>query len=157
MLSLSIPPRKLFGWLRRLQLWATGDWQFHHQNLSAHVSHLVQSFLAKHQSLWWLSSPTAQIWHSATSGFSQNLNHLWKGRDFRPLMRFRKIWWGSWWQLWRTMWGPIVPTLKGTEASLSYVHSFLYLVSSSINVSTFHSAWLDTFWTDLIVHCPYLW
>ena len=25
-----------------------------------------------------------------TSGVSQNLNHLWKGRDFRSLMRFRK-------------------------------------------------------------------
>ena len=46
-----------------------------------------------------LSPATAQIWHPATSGFSQNQNDLWKGRDFRPLMRFRKIWWGSWWRL----------------------------------------------------------
>ena len=29
-------------------------------------------------------------------------------------------------------------TLKGTEASLSYVQCFLYLVSFSINVSAFH-------------------
>ena len=28
-----------------------------------------------------------------------------------------------------------VPTLKGTEASLSYIQCFLYLLSSSINVS----------------------
>ena len=34
----------------------------------------------------------------------------------------------------RTVWGPKVPTLKGTEASLSYVQCFLYLVSSSISV-----------------------
>ena len=27
---------------------------------------------------------------------------------------------------------------------------FLYLVSSSINVSSFHITWLDTFWTDLV-------
>ena len=33
----------------------------------------------------------------------------------------------------RTVWGPKVPTLKGTEASLSCVQCFLYLVSSSIN------------------------
>ena len=32
-----------------------------------------------------------------------------------------------------------VPTLKGTEASLSYVKCFLYLVSFSIDVSIFHS------------------
>ena len=43
-----------------------------------------------------------------------------------------------------------MPTLKGTEASLSYVQSFLYLVTSSINVSIFHSMWVDTFWIDLI-------
>ena len=41
------------------------------------------------------------------------------------------------------------PTMKGTEASLSHVQCFLYLVSSSINFSIFHSMWLDTFWTDL--------
>ena len=50
----------------------------------------------------------------------------------------------------RTVWGPKVPTLKGTEASLSYVQCFLYLVSSSINVSIFLSTWMDTFWTDLL-------
>ena len=27
---------------------------------------------------------------------------------------------------------------------------FLYLVSSSINVSSFHIMWLDTFWTDIV-------
>ena len=42
--------------------------------------------------------------------------------------------------------------LKGTEVSLSYIQCFLYLVSSSINVSIFHSTWLDTFWTDLWIH-----
>ena len=32
-LSLDIPLWKLFGWFRRLQLWATGDWQLHHNNM----------------------------------------------------------------------------------------------------------------------------
>ena len=44
-------------------------------------------------------------------------------------------------------------TLEGTEASLSFVQCFLYLVSSSINVSVFHITWLDTFWTDLVYGC----
>ena len=39
-----------------------------------------------------------------------------------------------------------------TEASLPCVQCFLHLVSSSINISVFHSTWLDTFWTDLIFH-----
>ena len=41
-----------------------------------------------------------------------------------------------------------MPTVKGTEASLSYVQCFLYLVSSSIKVSIFHVTRLDTFGTD---------
>ena len=44
-----------------------------------------------------------------------------------------------------------MPTLKGTEVSLSYVLCFLYLVSSSINMSIFHITQLDTFCTDLVV------
>ena len=47
-----------------------------------------------------------------------------------------------------------VITLMGTEVSLSYAQCFLYLVSSSINVSIFHSTWLDTHWTDLYM-CVY--
>ena len=50
----------------------------------------------------------------------------------------------------RTVWGLKVPSLKATEASLSYVQCFLYLVSSSINVSIFHITGLDIFWTDLL-------
>ena len=53
----------------------------------------------------------------------------------------------------RTVWGSKVPTVKGTEASLSYVQCFLYNVSSSINVSIVHVTCLDTFWTDLICQC----
>ena len=52
----------------------------------------------------------------------------------------------------RTVWGPKVSTLKGTEVSLSYVQCFLCVVSSSINVSIFHSMWMDTFWTEVVVY-----
>ena len=48
-LSLTIPPQKLCGWFRRPQLWATGDWQLHHDNAPTHASRFVKSFLAKHQ------------------------------------------------------------------------------------------------------------
>ena len=42
-----------------------------------------------------------------------------------------------------------VITLKENEVSLSYVRCFLYLISSSVNASVFHSIWLDTFWAGL--------
>ena len=56
----------------------------------------------------------------------------------------------------RIRWDPKVPTLKGTEASLSYAQCFSYLVSSSMKVSIFHILWLDTFWTDLVLLVPNL-
>ena len=77
-------------------------------------------------------------------------------------MKFRKLWWSIWWQFQQrilqtvlnrgrdtgtTVWGPKVPNSKGTEASLSYVQCFLYLVSSSVNVS-FYITWLDTYMLD---------
>ena len=49
-----------------------------------------------------------------------------------------------------------MPTLKGTEASLSYVQGFSYPVSSSINVSIFHITGLDTSWTDLVYKCCWI-
>ena len=48
-LSLNISLWKLFAWLRRPQLWATGDWQLHDDNTPAHASHLVLRFLVKWQ------------------------------------------------------------------------------------------------------------
>ena len=58
----------------------------------------------------------------------------------------------------RTVWGPKLPTLKGIEESLPYVQCFLYLVSSSINVSIFHITWLGTSWTDLVYFStPWCW
>ena len=75
-------------------------------------------------------------------------------------MRIQKNMTGQLMAIGRTVWGPKVPTLKGTEASLSYVPCFLYPISSSINVSIFCIPWLDTFWTYLLWSplnpCPYL-
>ena len=41
-----------FRWFRRLQLWATGDWQLHHDNACAHASCLLQRFIVKHHITW---------------------------------------------------------------------------------------------------------
>ena len=52
-----------------------------------------------------------------------------------------------------TVWGPKVRTLKGTEASFSYVQWFLYLLSSLINISILHmSLCLCTFIPTCTVH-----
>ena len=68
-----------------------------------------------------------------------------KGKRFQTIDEIQENRTGHLMATGRTVWGPKVPTLKGTEESLSYVQCLLYLTSSSINVSIFHIMWLDTF------------
>ena len=73
-----------------------------------------------------------------------------KGERFQTIDEIQENMMGQLMVTGRTMWGPKMPTLKGTEASLSYVQCFLYLESSSINVSIFHIVQLNTFWIDCL-------
>ena len=130
---------ELFRWFRRLQLWATGDWQLHHDGVLAHASRLLQSFLVKHQitqvtqppyspdlvALWLLAFPKTKI----TFEREEISDHP------QDSGKYNKTANGDW----KAVWCPKVPTLEGSEVSLSYVQCFLYLVSSWINVSIFIS------------------
>ena len=60
-----------------------------------------------------------------------------KGKRFQTINESQENMTGKLMAIVTTVWGLKVPTLKGTEASLSCVQCFLYLVSSSINVSIF--------------------
>ena len=138
---------KLFGWLGRPQLWETGDWQLHHNNTPTHASHLLQSFLVKHQLTQVTQPPYSPDLAPCDFWLFPKLNHLSKGGDFRPSKRLRKIRWGSWWWLGELCEVPRCLLWRGLRCPLSYVWCFLYLVSSSVNVSIFHSTWLGALWT----------
>ena len=78
---------------------AVGNWWLaassqHGTLLMYHVSCRVFGETSNHPGdSAWLYSPDLEpcdLW------LLPKLNHLWKGRDFRPLMRFKKIRWGSW-------------------------------------------------------------
>ena len=75
-----------------------------------------------------------------------------KGKRFQIVNEIQENTTGQLMVTGRAVWGPKVSTLKWTEVSLYYVQCFLYLVSSSINVSIFQITWLDTYWTDLIIY-----
>ena len=117
---------------------------------------------------WWLAVSSRQCAHSritsCTEFIGETSSHpvdsapydFWlflklksslKGKRFQSISEVQENTMAQLMATGKTVWGPKVPALKGTEASLSYVQDFLYLVSSSINVSVFHSMWLDTFWT----------
>ena len=72
-----------------------------------------------------------------------------KGKKFQTIIEIQDNMMGQLMTIGRIVWVPKVATLTWTEASLSYVQCFLYLVSP-INVSIFHITWLGTFWTDSV-------
>ena len=137
--------------IRMIQKAATmGNWWFIliTRPLMHHIAGRVFSETSNHPGD---SAPSiAQIWQHATSDFSQNWNYLWKGRDFRPWMRFRKIRQDSRWWL-----GELCEALRCLLWRGLRHHCPMYNVSciSPVNVSIFCSAWLDTFWTDLTCLC----
>ena len=73
-LNLNIPPWKLLRWFRRLQLWATGDWQLHHeqQHAYSYITSGAEFFGETSNHPGDSAPPTAQIWCPVTFGFSQN-------------------------------------------------------------------------------------
>ena len=144
-LSLNIPPWKLFRWFRRLQLWATGDWQLHHNNVPTHTSCLVQSFFDETSNqpgdsahlqptfgaLWLLAFPKTKI----TFEREEISDHQWdSGKYHGPV--------DGDWENCVTSQGDY---FEGDWGVL--VLCAMFPVSSSINVSVSHSTWLDTFWT----------
>ena len=141
--------KKLFIGFRRPQLWAIGDRQLQHDNMPTSESHLLQSFLAKHQ----INQVTQLSYSPDLVPCDFWLFPKWKsplkGKRFQTVDEIQENMTEQLMVIGRTVWGPKVPTLKGTEVSLSYVQCFLYLVSSSINASFFLGTWLVTFWTDL--------
>ena len=132
-------------WVSRgTNLLTTGDWQLHHNNAPTHTSHLVQNFLAKHQITQVTQPHYSPDLVPCDFWLSPKLKSPLKGKRFQTIDEIQENTMGQLMAI-GTVWGPKVPTLKGTEASSSQVQCFLYLVSSSINVSIFHVTWLGTF------------
>ena len=119
---------------------------------------------------WWLAISSWQCTRSCslchTECFGQTSNHPGDSAPSQP--RFGTLWLlafpktkitfekkeisDCWWDLgkyngaadvnWKNCVRSKVPTLKGTEASLSCIQCFLYLVSSSLDVSYYMAGYL---------------
>ena len=114
--------------VQKVQLWATGDWQLHHDNMPTHASHLVKSFLAKHQITQVTQPPDIPDLVPCDFWFFPKLKSPLKRQRFQTVNEIQEYTMGQLMPIGRTVWGPKVTTLKGTEASLSYVQCFLYLL-----------------------------
>ena len=135
-------------WFRRLQLWTTGDWQLHHDSTRAHPSHLMQKCWQNIKSPRWLSSLQPRFGTLKLLAFPKTKiisegeeisDHWWdSGKydgtavdDLENCVRFQGAY------------------FKGDWGVIFLCTSFLHSASSSINVSIFLSARLNTFWTEL--------
>ena len=103
---------------------ATSSWQ----RICSCITSCAEFFLQNIKSPRWLSPPAVQIWLPVTSSFSPKLKSPLKGERFQTVTEIQENMMGQLMEIGRTVWGPNVPTLKGTEVSLSYVQCFLYLL-----------------------------
>ena len=143
MLNLNIPQQKQFRWFRRPQLWATGDWVVHHDNMPAHASHLMQSFLVKHH-ITQVTQP-AYSPDLAPCDFClfPKLKSPLKCKRFQTFNEIEKNMTGQLMVIGRTVWVLEVPTLKGAEASLS-----LYNVSCIFKKCLYFPYYMDGYFLD---------
>ena len=119
------PLQKLFGWFRRLQLWATGDWQLHHNNVSTCASHFVQRFLVKYQITQVTQPPYSPDLTTCGLWLFPKLKALFKAKRFQAVSEIQENTMGQLMAIRRTVWGPKLPALKGSEASMSCVQCFV--------------------------------
>ena len=118
--------------------------------MPTHTSRLVPRFWMNHQITQVTQTPYNPDLAPCDFWLFPKLKSPLKGKRFQTTNEIQENRTGQLMVIGKTVWGPKVPTLKGTEASLSYVQCSLYLVSSSVNGSIFHSTCPDTFWTDVI-------
>ena len=130
-----------------MQLWATRDWQLHH-NTPAHASSLVQSFLVTHQ----VTQVTQPLYspHLAHCYFClcPKLKSPLKGKRFQTISEIQEHTMGKLVVIGRTVQGPKVPTLRGLRCYYP-MHSVSYIF---INKCLFFSYCMDGYFLTHLVY-----
>ena len=118
------------------------------EHSSAETMRMIQKAVAMGN--WWLAALSRQCAHSCITPPAEfffwwkktyspdlalcnfwlfpNLKSPLKGKRFQTFDEVQENWIGQLMAIGRSVWGLKVSTLKGTEASLSYVQCFLYLL-----------------------------
>ena len=110
---------------------AMGSWWLafsSQQHALSCIACLVQSFGGKHQITQETQLPYSPDLMPYDFWFSPKIKSSLKGRKFQTIDEIQENMTGQLMATGRTLWGPKVPTLKGTEALLSYVQCFFYLL-----------------------------
>ena len=105
--KLELSSMETIGMIQRPQLLAAGEWQLHHDNVPAHASRLMQSFLAKH--------PIAQVTQPHYSPdlvpcdfwlFPKLKSPFQKGKRFQTVDEIQENMMGQLMVTGRSVWGP---------------------------------------------------
>ena len=107
-------------------------------------------FLEKHQITQVTQFPYSPDLASYNFWLFPKLRSSLKGKRFQTIDEIQENTRVQLMEIGRTMWGPTVACFEGDWGIIVLCTMFLYLVSSSINVSFFPITQLATFWTDLI-------
>ena len=91
------------------QLRATGDWQLHHDNVPAHVSCPMQSFLVKHQITQVTQSPYSLDLVPCDFWLFPKLKSPFKGKRFQTVDEIQENTTGQLMVIGRTVWGTPQP------------------------------------------------
>ena len=122
---------------------AVGNWWLAASSKQCARSRTTCRFWRNIKSPRWLSPPYSPDLAPCDFWLFLKLKSPLKGKRFQTINEIQENMMGQLMAIGRTVWGLKVPI----EASLSCVQCFLYLLSSSINVSVSHVIWLNTFST----------
>ena len=89
--------------IQKAALWATGDWQLHHNNVLTHASCLMQSFLVKHQITQVTQSPDSPDMVPCDFWLFPKLKSFLKGMRFQTIHEIQKDMTGQLMTIGRTM------------------------------------------------------
>ena len=149
MLSLNIPPQKLFVWFRRPQLCATGDWQLHQDNTPAYTSCPVHKHVfGKTSSHPGDLAPLQPRMVPCDFWLFPKLKLPLKGKRFQTVKQIQENMTGQLMAIGRELcevprrllWRRLRHHCPMYNISCILFNKCLY----------FYSTWLDTFWVDLI-------
>ena len=125
--SLNIPTQKLCGWFRSP---CYGQLMIGSFITTTHLlmHHISCSFLGEHQITQVTQIPYSPDLVPCDFWFFSKLKSPFKEKRIKTIEEIQENTMGQLMATGWTVWGPKVPTLKGTEASLSYEQCFLYLL-----------------------------
>ena len=106
--------------IQRAAAMATGDWQLHYDNMPSLYYTLCRDF-------WRKVNPCSPDLATCSFWLFPKLKLPLKGKIFQTISEIQENTMGQVIEIGRTVWGPKVPTLRGTDGSLSYVQCFLFL------------------------------